>query len=151
MAFFSPADAEREVEYADGEVVFREGDRSREMYIVLSGLVRVFKEGAEAREVMLAELGRGDFFGEMSLLESLPRSATVRAVGPTRLLELAPGGFLLRIRRDPTFAFEMLQQLSRRIRETSGRLIAATERERLSAEAVRRIVGAAEFGPGGSP
>jgi CRP-like cAMP-binding protein len=102
-------------EYSDGETVFREGDASFEMYVVQSGTVAVFQNGAE-----IAVLRRGDFLGEMSLLESLPRSATAKARGPVRLLCIEPGGFLLKIRRDPTFAFELLQALSRRIRTLNG-------------------------------
>jgi CRP/FNR family transcriptional regulator, cyclic AMP receptor protein len=68
-------------------------------------------------------LDRGSFFGEMSLLEGLPRSATARAIGKTTLLVLRPGSLLLQIRRDPTFAFELLQQLSGRIRELNDKLV----------------------------
>jgi CRP-like cAMP-binding protein len=59
----------------------------------------------------------------MSLLEGLPRSATARAVGTAKLLVLRPGSLLLLIRRDPTFAFEMLQQMSSRIRELNEKLV----------------------------
>jgi len=103
-------------EYGDGDIIFREGEASFEMYVVQSGTVVVSKAGVE-----LAHLTRGDFLGEMSLLESLPRSATVTALGPARLLCIQPGGFLLKIRRDPTFAFELLQSLSRRIRQANER------------------------------
>jgi CRP/FNR family cyclic AMP-dependent transcriptional regulator len=98
-------------EYADSEAVFQEGDHSFEMYVVQSGHVVVSQGGVE-----IAVLGPGEFFGEMSLLESLPRSATVRARGHARLYCVQPGGFLLKIRRDPTFAFELMQSLSRRLR-----------------------------------
>jgi CRP-like cAMP-binding protein len=60
----------------------------------------------------------------MSLLESLPREATARAVGEVRLLVLSRGGLLLRLRRDPTFALEMLSHLSARLRTAQARLIA---------------------------
>lgn len=103
-------------DYADGETVFQEGDHSFEMYVVQSGSVVVSQNGAE-----LAVLGKGEFIGEMSLLESLPRSATVRARGAARLLCIQPGGFLLKIRRDPTFAFELMQSLSRRVRSMTER------------------------------
>lgn len=110
-------------EYSEGETVFREGDASFEMYVVQSGTVAVFQNGAE-----IAVLTRGDFLGEMSLLESLPRSATAVARGPVRLLCIQPGGFLLKIRRDPTFAFELLQALSRRVRQLNGeRLVKGKE------------------------
>ncbi len=123
-------------DYADGEIVFREGERSHEMYVVQSGEVVVTKG-----DVVLARLGRGDFLGEMSLLESLPRSATAKVVGPARLLCIQPGGFLVKIRRDPTFAFELMQSLSRRIRSTNDRLLSTMEEEgSLSAEAVVKIL-----------
>lgn len=108
--------------FADREVIVREGDDSRDMFVVNRGEVEVVKE-IDGREVTLATLGRGAFFGEMSLLESLPRSATVRAKGEAQLLVVRPGSLLLKIRRDPTFAFEMLQQMSHRIRQLDERLV----------------------------
>lgn len=108
--------------FSDGEVVVREGDESREMFIIQQGRVEILKQ-AGGQELRLAVLDRGSFFGEMSLLEGLPRSATARAIGETRLLVLRPGSLLLQIRRDPTFAFELLQQMSRRIRELNDRLV----------------------------
>ena len=111
-------------DYTDGEVVFREGERTFEMYVVQSGTIAIVKGGVE-----LAVLGRGDFLGEMSLLESLPRSATAVAKGPARLLCIQPGGFLLKIRRDPTFAFELLQSLSRRVRSANERLLDLGEKD----------------------
>ena len=130
--------------FEPGEIIFTEGDDSREMYIVASGSVEVIKKTKSA-EVHLALLTKGDFVGEMSLLESLPRSATARAVGRTKLLVIHPGGFLLKIRRDPTFAFEMLQSLSRRIRMTNESLVKELSQEKLSSEALRKIVSGSEF------
>jgi len=108
--------------FEDGEVVVREGEESREMFIVRTGRVEIVKE-MEGHEVRLATLERGSFFGEMSLLEGLPRSATARALGITELVILRPGSLLVQIRRDPTFAFELLQQMSRRVRELNDRLM----------------------------
>jgi len=110
--------------FEDGEVVVGEGDESREMFVIRSGRVEIVKEMG-GQEVRLATLERGSFFGEMSLLEGLPRSATARALGPTELVILRPGSLLVQIRRDPTFAFEILQQMSRRVRELNDRLILA--------------------------
>ena len=71
----------------------------------------------------MSELGPGDFFGEMSLLESLPRDADVTvAIGETRLLVLNAGSLLVRLRRDPTFALEMLHRLSGRVRSLNAEL-----------------------------
>jgi CRP-like cAMP-binding protein len=63
----------------------------------------------------------------MSLLESMVRDADARAVGATRLLVIQPGGLLMRIRRDPTFAFEMLHRLSGRLRTQNARLVEALQ------------------------
>ena len=114
--------------YQDGEVIVREGDEGHDMRIVQKGEVVVTKRMGDS-EVTLGVLGRGSFFGEMSLLDSLPRSATVRARGETRVVVIRAGSLLLKIRRDPTFAFEVLQQMSRRIRYLDEMLVAALARE----------------------
>ncbi len=116
-----PSRMDYEETYRDGEVIVREGDETREMYVIQSGEVVATKK-MEGREMALVRLGRGKFFGEMSLLESMPRSATIRAVGDTKLLVIKPGSLLLKIRRNPTFAFEMLQHMSKRIRNTTEQL-----------------------------
>jgi CRP-like cAMP-binding protein len=108
--------------FADGEIIFTEGDTSSEMYVIRTGKVEISKH-VGGHPIRLAVLDRGSFFGEMSLLEGLPRSATARATGETQLLVLRPGSLLLQIRRDPTFAFELLQQLSGRIRELNEKLV----------------------------
>ena len=88
----------------------------------MAEVFRITKQVGE-REVELATLERGDFFGEMSLLESLPRDATARAIGQTELLVISAGALLVRMRRDPTFAFEMLHRLSGRVRALNARLV----------------------------
>lgn len=104
--------------YADGEAIVREGEPGREMFVIQSGAASVRrKAGGE-----VARLGRGDFFGEMSLLESLPRDADVVAVGPTTVLVIGPGALLVLLRRDPSFGLELLQSLSRRVRTLNERL-----------------------------
>jgi CRP-like cAMP-binding protein len=131
--------------FEPGDVIFSEGDDSREMFVVLEGNVEVVKISPRGGEVKLAALDRGEFLGEMSLLESLPRSATARAVNRVRLLAIQPGGFLLKIRRDPTFAFEIMQSLSRRIRVTNEALMKAMSRGETSVESLRQIIQGAEF------
>ena len=100
--------------YAPGEVVFSEGDPASEMFIVQEGKVGLVKNVA-GREIFLAAQGRGDFFGEMALLDSHPRTATCFAIAPTKLIAIRSGELLMKLRRDPTFALEMLQHMSRRI------------------------------------
>ena len=130
--------------FDDGETVIAEGDTSREMFIIREGRAVVTKS-VSGSDVFLATLERGDFFGEMSLLESLPRNATVRAIGRTRLVVLRAVDLLLKIRRDPTFAFEMLQRMSGRIRQLNQKVIDLLESERISRERVDKLMTAVEY------
>lgn len=121
--------SERELEFADGEYLFREGDIGTEMFVIQEGEIRITKR-AGSKELHLATLRRGDFLGEMALLEGMPRDADARALGPTHVLTIGQGGLLMRIRRDPTFALELLNRLSGRVRERNAqiaRLTAATD------------------------
>lgn len=107
-----------EVDVPAGKVLCCKGKTADEFFVIEEGTAKVVRDGQ-----YLDALGPGDFFGEMSLLEGLPRSATARAVGDVSLLVLRPGSLLLQIRRDPTFAFELLQQLSGRIRDLNEKLV----------------------------
>jgi CRP-like cAMP-binding protein len=107
--------------FGDGETIFAEGDESREMFLIRDGEVAISKRAGDG-EIVLARLGRGEFFGEMALLESLPRSGTARAVGAVRLVVLHSGSFLQKIRRDPAFAFEIMQRLSARLRRVNEQM-----------------------------
>jgi CRP/FNR family transcriptional regulator, cyclic AMP receptor protein len=131
------------LEFSDGETIFTEADEDREMYIVQSGEVQITKRFPSG-EIHIATITKGDFVGEMALLESLPRNATAKAVGITRLVVLQPGGLLLKIRRDPTLAFEMLQRLSHRIRATDEQLFNALQRG-ISVDLIQQIVQVSEF------
>src|SRR5437764_558756 len=71
-----------------GSVIVREGEVGNRFYLVGEGLVRVGKHFGQPHEVELARLSTGDFFGEMCILETLPRSATVQAVTDTALYSL---------------------------------------------------------------
>ena len=109
-------------EFKDGEIIVREGEQAQDMFVIRAGRVEIFRS-VGGHDVRLAILDRGSFFGEMSLLEGLPRGATARAIADTSLLVLRSGSLLLQIRRNPTFAFEILQQMSRRIRELNDKLV----------------------------
>jgi CRP/FNR family transcriptional regulator, cyclic AMP receptor protein len=113
--------------YHDGEMICQEGELSAEMFVVQRGGVRIYK-AAQHAPVELAFLEKGDFFGEMSVLEDLPRDASAQAVGETEVLVMSTGALLIRLRRDPTFAFELLRRLSGRVRGLNARLMAALER-----------------------
>ncbi len=125
--------------YTDGSCIFEEGDVGRDLYIVQSGEVKIQKK-LQNQLVELARFTKGDFFGDMALLQSLPRYAGAYASGPTRLLILKPAGFLLKIRRDPTFAFEMLQQMSLRVKISNDRIIELIEKFKLPQEEIQKLL-----------
>ena len=83
------------------------------------------QSSADAAPVELAVLSKGDFFGEMSVLEGLPRDASAWALGEAEVLVMTAGALLVRLRRDPTFAFELLRRLSGRVRSLNARLVHA--------------------------
>ncbi len=105
-----------------GELICREGEISGEMYVIQRGEVRIFKSTPQG-QLELAVLQKGNFFGEMSLLEGLPRDASAEAVGETELLVMTAGALLVRLRRDPTFAFELLRRLSSRVRRLNAQVV----------------------------
>jgi CRP-like cAMP-binding protein len=112
-------------DYKDGDNIFEENSIGREMYIILTGKVKVIKE-RDGVETTLATLEEGEFFGEMSLFDNNPRSATVKALGNIKLLEINQKNFLKKISRDPSLAFRMLEKMSQRIRKTDDKILNCT-------------------------
>jgi CRP/FNR family cyclic AMP-dependent transcriptional regulator len=110
---------------APGDMIFVEGaGLAREMYVVLEGEMEVSKRSRRGREKRIAVLGPDDWFGEMSMLDMQPRSATVRAVAPSRLLRMTSEDFDALYRFDiKSYAIIVLniaRDLSRRLRVTDG-------------------------------
>lgn len=106
-------------EYRDGEVIIRQGEMGDCMYVVQSGRVEVLQAG-EFGEQHLAFLKAGDFFGEMAVFEQERRSATVRSAGESRVLKVDKRTLLRRIGEDPLLAVNLLQTMSRRIRDLNA-------------------------------
>jgi serine/threonine protein phosphatase PrpC len=117
----------------DGQVVIREGDRGDELFVVLDGQLRVTRGDAT-----LAHLGPGQHVGEMALIRSAPRSATVTAVGHTALIGIRRPDFFEILRGEHEIAVKMLWQflteLAQRLEQTSNELQDA--RRELAAEDV---------------
>ncbi len=105
------------VEFEEGELVFREGDLGTEMFIIHEGRVAILK-AVHDEDRPLATLEKGDFFGEMSLLEDLPRTASARALSRVKLLQINGSTFDQMLRSNPEIAVRMMRKLSRRLRET---------------------------------
>lgn len=108
--------------YHDGELIVRQGEQGNCMYVLQQGEVEVLFRDSE-KEVCLAVLGEGDFFGEMGLFEQEVRSASVRARGDVRALTVDKKTFLRKVHEDPSLAFNMLQRMSHRVRELNAALI----------------------------
>lgn len=104
--------------YRAGEPIFREGDPGTALYIMESGEVKILLGGSEGKEVVLSLLTRGEFFGELALLDGEPRSADAVATVLTELLVLSREDFLRFLREVPAVAVNMLASLSRRFRRT---------------------------------
>jgi len=133
-----------ERDYATGDTIVREGEMGTEMFIIQEGKVVVTKRIGDT-DVFLATLERGDFFGEMSLLESVPRTATVRALTPSRLVAVRAGELLMKIRRDPTFAFEMLQRMSSRVRQLNDQVVQLMQMDQVTREELEKLSLRTEF------
>ena len=113
---------ERSVEAttAAGGVILREGETGNRFFVISQGTVRVCKYFGEPHEAELARLGPGDFFGEMCILETLPRSATVQSVTDTVLCSLNSMTFhhlyTVMPRQHSILVINIARDLSRRLR-----------------------------------
>src|SRR5256714_12805836 len=110
-----------------GTVLFREGDAGRSMYVIRSGKVSITKHIADS-EITLAMLGPGEFFGEMALLEGLPRSAGATVVEEALLIEVEQGAFATVVRRNSEIAVRLMRRLSSRLREADRQIQALMSR-----------------------
>jgi CRP/FNR family cyclic AMP-dependent transcriptional regulator len=100
------------------QVLFHAGDVGDAMYLIERGKVRICVQAKDGHEVTLANLGRGDFFGEMALLDGQRRSADAVVAEDARLALLSREHFLSFMRSSPDVALEMLTALANRLRHT---------------------------------
>ena len=112
-----------ERKFKSGEAVFAKGDTGSSMYVVLSGAVQIFlpSTGDEPR-VVLKDARTGEYFGELSLFDDKPRSASVDAVVDTTLLELTRQDFSEHLTRSKNAAMTILAEMAERLRETNALL-----------------------------
>ena len=108
--------------YSDGETIIQAGEIGDCMYEIQEGSVEVVQNLSE-REVRLAVLNRGDFFGEMAIFDHNLRSATVRSIGDSRILTIDRKILMQRIISDPSVAFRMLESMSNRIRNLDSEIV----------------------------
>lgn len=115
--------------FADGEYIFREGDRQDFMAFIVSGQVDIVKESQDTAETFIIALPPRTHLGEMAFVDGEPRSASARARGDVTLLLLPKERFHAILADHPAIGVKMLMKiarlLSRRLRQTTGRLVCA--------------------------
>jgi CRP-like cAMP-binding protein len=105
------ADATGEQDFAPGQFIVRQGQVGTGLYVIVSGAVKVLRGSDE-----IASLGPGDFFGEMSVVDQEPRSASVQAAQPTVVLALASWDLLALLETDSALSLNLIRGLVGRVR-----------------------------------
>lgn len=110
------------LDLARGDIVFSEGEQGDSLYIVLSGKVKIARHAPDGRENMLAIMGPSDMFGELSIFDPGPRTATAIAVTDARLARLSHTDLRPWTSERPKIAEQLLRVLARRLRRTNDAL-----------------------------
>ena len=97
-----------------GDVIFREGDEAKELFVIKSGQVRI-----QIGNRTVTELGQDSIFGEMALIDSEPRSATAVAITDVELVPVSEKQFLFLVSQTPYFALKVMRVLAQRLRVTN--------------------------------
>ena len=113
--------------YGKGETIFRQGDTSLELYIVLEGKVRVFKLSPSGDETSIVILSNHEILGEFAVIDGRPRSATAKAIVPTDLLAMTQDRFVAHMRTIPELAMGLARVLSIKLRWTAAYAEAASQ------------------------
>lgn len=100
-----------------GQIIVTQGAPGTAFYLIVEGRVEVVRDRST-----IGTLGPGEFFGEMSLLDSAPRSATIRAIEPTSCMMLSSWDFRAALERHPSVAVKLLEAMTRRLRAADERL-----------------------------
>ena len=108
--------------FENGNYIFLEDSEGEQCFFVLEGSVKVTRLSKDGREVILAMLNEGDFFGEMSLLDGESRSANVIALEKTKVLTLDRNDFITVVNDYPQIAVQLLKELARRLRKSDRQI-----------------------------
>jgi CRP/FNR family transcriptional regulator, cyclic AMP receptor protein len=128
------AQVARRNSFRAGEVVFRMGELGSTLHVIRSGRMDIVRESESGDQIVLASLGPGEFFGELSLFDRGPRSATVIAAEDTRTLSLGRADILDILNRYPEVALAFLGSLCERLRTADNLLENAGRTGRLQSE-----------------
>ncbi|MCP3961945.1 MAG: cyclic nucleotide-binding domain-containing protein [bacterium] len=133
------------VEFETNEFIFKQGDPGDLMYLVQDGEVEVIQD-LGGHENQVAVLERGDFFGEMAVLEDEPRTHSVRALSDTKLIKIDRTGFQSMLTRNAEIAVRMIRKLGLRLMSAEDMLVRAWAAEgRTTVEAQMRVRGSARL------
>jgi len=105
--------------FDENEVIFEEGSTGRELFVVLDGQVEIAKIDG-ARKTVIVTLGKGEFFGEMAVIDGSSRSASAIAAAPnTRVMRINHARFVYLVSQQPAFALMIMDALSKRLRRSN--------------------------------
>lgn len=103
-------------------IIHESDDTSHTFFLIASGEVKVYLSGSDGRETILALLGPGDFFGEMSLIDGEPRSASVKSTSNSELITIHRDDFVEKMRQFPDLAMSFLEEMSHRLRKANRQI-----------------------------
>src|ERR1700737_3491214 len=117
-------------EFDVDQVIFKEGSTGRELFVVLEGKVDIAKISGAGRRLIVT-LGKGEFFGEMAVIDGSSRSATAVAAAPkTRVMRINHARFVYLVSQQPAFALMIMDALSKRLRASNAAIFGAAPPER---------------------
>jgi len=108
--------------FPKGRTIVSEGEPSQSLYVLLSGRAKVQRSDSEGKEVILAVLGSGDFFGEMSLIDDAPRSASVITIESCDFMSIAKESFKAMLLQSNEMCMQVMRGLVRRLREADQKI-----------------------------
>ena len=108
--------------YKKGDIILFEHDEGNTLFFIVQGEVKISRESDDGREVILSLLHDSDVFGEMSLLDGMPRSANVTAMEDTELYMIKREDFLELINNHPNVSIDLLEEITHRLREAGMRI-----------------------------
>ncbi|KKL79289.1 hypothetical protein LCGC14_2016330 [marine sediment metagenome] len=112
-----------------GEIIIQEQTKAAGFFIIDSGKVEISKKFSDGEEMVLGIHSDGEFFGEMALLDEGLRSATARALIPTRILEISSRDFKNLLYKAPVLGYSIVKEMSSRLRETGALMISYLQRK----------------------
>lgn len=105
------------VEYKKGDVLFKEGELSKDLYIIQNGIVKIYKSSKEVAQMPIALVHAGQFVGELSFFDGKPRSATAEAATDLKVLKLDQTKLEKEIKKLPSWLLVLIRSIADRMRE----------------------------------